>query len=110
MTKVMFKSPHGSIGKVVNGLDQEIILGTVQAHQRIYVRWCYGVDATGKPICETSGYWGDTHELVVIPDHLYEAYVVCPAWSDEQAAVRERIIAAVFPSWRNLIIGEELPP
>lgn len=76
---VRFRAPTGSWG-VVEAIDGD----------RIRVRWNYGLDKFGRAITALSD-GVDRHDLVTIDRALFNAYVACGAWGDEQKAVEKRV-------------------
>lgn len=83
-TCVMFRSAHGSIGKIESGRRFD---------DGYYVRWNYGKDVNGDPIMSLSSV--ARRDVVEIPQELHDEYVACRAWSDAQKPIQQKILSAV---------------
>jgi hypothetical protein len=84
--KVKFNYWGGSIGKVIS----------VNYDATMSIEWCYGLDRDGIPITAIS------HEVspanvIVIPDDLYQEYILKPIWSEAQKVAYLKISEAIWP-------------
>jgi hypothetical protein len=80
---VRYGDPHGSWGTISSPRHYD---------DGWYVRWNYGKDVKGEAITSLGSY--HDYELIPVERSIYERYINCRAWSDEQKEVLNEIRSA----------------